>query len=611
MPALTPRPAASAYPVGLKTQLFLDLFDSTADTASIPDGKSTGQPWEVFGLGEPYLPHCELPEKQMAAIQTIKGLISEGNHLMCSCSWGKDSSVMLAIALEAMRQVVTEQECAPTMYVVTSSTLVENPVMDVYYRGEAAKLRTWIADLGLPVELAEASPSLSQNYLVSMIGGQTIASMPGQGSKCSVNLKVEPLKRLKNRLMKRAKNTGPVVSLIGKRWSESADRKAGMIEGGERPDLIVERNGERQIFPIAHFTEDDVFEFIALVRNDLIQTYSNFDDLIEVYRGAAGGECMVTAFTDGKAARTGCSARFGCHVCLRVQDDRSMENLSREHEWLKPLSYFRNYLGATHFDPARRCYLPRSINEDGTISLSPNTYSPDHCEDLLRFALTIQVREEEAAHRAGLAQPRFHLIGVRELLAIEVMWGRYGYHRALRATEIFKEIYEQGRRYDVPVVSRSDWHDRSELTRSAKRVPFVDEHFWDMTNGLRDMSAEMCIDEPTTVAGDGTIYANVNVGDEFDIDMEGAYLFLEYESDRAIAEIPRDFPAAGLFYLMRLGTVSIKKGAHSSYDRMIRIGNAIHRHGIRDCLNDPEEIARRLLASPSMLKSVPQLKGVQ
>ena len=76
-------------------------------------------------------------------------------------------------------------------------------------------------------------------------------------------------------------------------------------------------------------------------------------------------------------------------------------------------------------------------------------------------------------------------------------------------------------------------------------------------------------------------------------------LFYEFELDRALEYYgPHTdvYPSEVVHYLARFGVVSFKKGGHSSWDRMLRIGNQLHRAGVRDVLNDPEALAARLRA---------------
>lgn len=97
----------------------------------------------------------------------------------------------------------------------------------------------------------------------------------------------------------------------------------------------------------------------------------------------------------------------------------------------------------------------------------------------------------------------------------------------------------------------------------------------------------------------GVYYTHVNETQEFDIDDEGVEPFYEFELDRALEYYgPHTdvYPSEVVHYLARFGVVSFKKGGHSSWDRMLRIGNQLHRAGVRDVLNDPEALAARLRA---------------
>ena len=78
---------------------------------------------------------------------------------------------------------------------------------------------------------------------------------------------------------------------------------------------------------------------------------------------------------------------------------------------------------------------------------------------------------------------------------------------------------------------------------------------------------------------------------------EAVELFYEFELDRALeyygphADVA---PSEAVHYLARFGVVSFKKGGHSEWDRMLRIGNQLHRLGLREILNNPEALIARL-----------------
>ncbi len=117
-------------------------------------------------------------------------------------------------------------------------------------------------------------------------------------------------------------------------------------------------------------------------------------------------------------------------------------------------------------------WLGRSIDtETGTISISPNTYSPDYCLDLLCYALTIDAREIEASKSLGI-NPRFQILSKEAILAIDCLWNRYGYNKSLQACKTYHEIFVEGVRYEIP-----EYFEQAPIVKipGAVKVPFMDE----------------------------------------------------------------------------------------------------------------------------------------
>jgi len=556
-----------------------------------------------------------LDEKVTVAVQVLKEQFRAGKRPILAVSFGKDSSVMLALTLMAMEQLQAEGFPVPELHVMTSDTLMENPAVLAYTKGEIQSLKAFAECKGLPVRVWVCSPNLTENWLVSMIGGRTIASMPGNSAKCQQQLKKSPLDRTKRQIRAVIKHQmgsafcdDDLVVLIGTRRDESVARDTNMATRGESAFEPVnmakpDKKAEWVLSPIADFTTMDIFQFLGNVTSGLISTYSDFQALTEVYRDAAG-DCMVNVFIrDGGVERkTACGARHGCWGCLRVSTDASMENMLKEetgkHSYMQPLNDFRNYLKARHYDPKARNWLARSINEEtGAIKISANAYSPDFCLELLRYALTIDADEANRAHFAG-ERPRFQLLGMKEILTIDLYWGRYAYQRPFTALNEYREIFEHGKRYYIPqdyqVFQRADLDVCKEV-----EVPFVDRHFYGIYEGLRSATASAANAESVVKKG-GIYYTHVTETQEFDIDSEGVELFYDFELDRALEYYgPHTdvYPSEVVHYLARFGTVSFKKGGHSSWDRMLRIGNQLHRHGLRDILNDPQALIAKLAGS--------------
>ena len=380
------------------------------------------------------------------------------------------------------------------------------------------------------------------------------------------------------------------------RYNESPQRMKNMLERGENHLEPIEHNGHLVISPIANFTLDDVFWHIGQVRSDVRrQSYSDFERLVEVYKDGEGGSCMVLAYADEKPRSSGCGARFGCWSCNRVGTDRSMENMlqKEEYAYMRPLNDFRQWIRDTHFDPSRRNWLSRKVDADGTVVVAPHAYSPQHCEDMLKIALTIQYDEEVLALSEG-RDPRFEILSYQDILAIDVLWNRYGYNDALQATRIFRDVYRDGARMDIPEV-KAVYEALPAYTEV--RIPYKDIYYDSLFGGFRDPDLAI-IDQENLVEKGGVLYTDVVTDTKMGIDEDGAEKFFGFPElgiDYFLDRMEYQHPAAGLHALARLGVFSIAKGKHSELDRMLRMGNQLSRYGLRDVLCDREKLIDRIL----------------
>lgn len=566
----------------------MDLFDSPA---LITATDITGQ------LPTGFRPTDEVDVKLQAVTATIRRYLAEGWALFQAWSGGKDSSVQLALTLQALRAHIAEHGRAgcPELVVMHSDTLIENPVIQQHTQSDLMRIQAYAQQHDLPVTVELAEPALSENYLVNLIGHRCIASVAGSARTCSVMLKVKPLQRLKAAILKRLKGSygSRVLTLVGKRYDESDYRRRDMIAAGEVPHEHISRSGENLLCSIAHLTLDDVYWVIGLVRSGLLASYSDFDSLVETYRAANGGECMINAM-DGQAG-TGCGARYGCWLCLQTGDDHSMENLLAEPEqaWLRPLWLLRNYIQHQHHNPAARCWLSRKLNDDGTLNVAPNSYSPALTEQLLAMVLSIQVAEVKAAEQAGVPS-RFRLMTFAEVIAIECQWCRYGYHRPLQALRIWRDVV-LGARLTLPPTEQPAGNRQRLNDRLAGVVPFADQHYSQPDTGFRNPLHQVADQEQLIHKATGT-YAAVNTAAGFQINTDELAMYVDYELAPALRRYNRDdlAPSAGLHHLLSMGLVSLHQSAHRVYDEMVRLGNQIHRLGLRPILHQPDALLQCL-----------------
>ncbi|MCC1496892.1 phosphoadenosine phosphosulfate reductase family protein [Alcanivorax sp. 1008] len=537
-----------------------------------------------------------LSEKVEHAIESIADLFRSGYTPICASSFGKDSSVMTALALEALRRVVSEGIAVQPMWVATMDTMVENPLVHNYAITSIREVAKFAEEQNLPVKTYVGTPATTNMYLVNMFGGRVFASMPNQSSACSDMMKISTVRRMKKTLlMESGGDPDRIVSLIGKRFDESEARAANMAKRGERADRPVRNEqGDWIMSPIANFTIEDIFEFIGDVRNGRFKTYSDFEDLVNIYRSATG-DCMVTAYITGRSSSTSCGSRTGCWICLRGAEDHSMQNMleETENQFMKGLNDLRNYIAYYHDHPKARNWLARTVNEDGTITIGAGAYSPQFCKELLRYSLTLDAIEREVAADLGI-EPRFQTLRPEDVVAISLLHARYGYAEPLMACKEWHEIHHLGKRYPIPELPPGP---RPSLPKfSPMRVQIEDDEFGKLFQGLRDVWLATIDHEPVIEKKGHAFYA-INTGEEFSVDREASALYLEYGMglEEDLANIRDGAPAADAFFMLtRKGMITFHKGSHSTQDAMLRLSNAIHRKRLRDILNDPIALVERL-----------------
>lgn len=84
-------------------------------------------------------------------------------------------------------------------------------------------------------------------------------------------------------------------------------------------------DGDLRLTPIFSFSTDDVWETLGYAAAGLLESYSDFSEVIEFYRDAGGG-CVVLSADAVRGSSTPCSTRSGCWSCTRAgKTDRSAE----------------------------------------------------------------------------------------------------------------------------------------------------------------------------------------------------------------------------------------------------------------------------------------------
>lgn len=305
-------------------------------------------------------------------------------------SGGKDSSCALQLIWRAIEALPQNKRKKP-IYVLSSDTLVETPVI-VRYIDEAIAAMNRAADAsGMPIKAQKVVPEIKDSFWVNLIG----RGYPAPSKRfrwCTERLKIDPANAF---IRDRVAEFGEVVMVLGVRKAESATR-AQVMDLHKIKGTALSRHssllGAYVYTPIEALSVDDVWTY-------LLQTPSPWGadnrQLLALYRNAQAGECPLVV--DKKTESCG-NSRFGCWVCTVVTKDKAMEALvDNGEEWLEPLLDLRDELAATQI-PQRKKEVRDFRRRNGKVAFQGDTDTPipgpykfDYRQNLLRKLLEAQV----------------------------------------------------------------------------------------------------------------------------------------------------------------------------------------------------------------------------
>ncbi|HEV2801097.1 MAG TPA: DNA phosphorothioation system sulfurtransferase DndC [Pyrinomonadaceae bacterium] len=257
-------------------------------------------------------------------------------------SGGKDSTAILQLIWLALEGLEPEELKKP-IHVISTDTLVENPVVAAWVTASLETIRIAAADKGLPFMPHRLTPKVTDTFWVNLIG-KGYPAPRHMFRWCTERLKINPSNTFITGVVR---ESGEAILVLGTRKAESTIRAINM----ERHEL--KRTRERLspnsrlpnslVFtPIEDWSNDDVWIFLMQYRNPW--GYDN-KNLLTMYQGASpDGECPLVVDTTTPSCG---DSRFGCWVCTLVDKDKSMQAMiqnDQEKEWMLPLLEFRNKL---------------------------------------------------------------------------------------------------------------------------------------------------------------------------------------------------------------------------------------------------------------------------
>lgn len=373
-------------------------------------------------------------------VETLTGEIRE-LYLEDDAPWivgysgGKDSTAILQLVWLALEQLTPTQR-RKTVHVISTDTLVENPVVALWVEHSLSVMRRSAEEKQLPILPHRLTPETTDTFWVNLIGRGYPAPRP-KFRWCTERLKIKPSNAF---ITKVASDGGQAILVLGSRKAESAARARNLERHEKR--RVRERLSPNASLPqtliytpIEAWSNDDVWLF--LMQYDNPWGYNN-KDLLTMYQGASpDGECPLVVDTTTPSCG---DSRFGCWVCTLVEKDKSMSAMiqnDQEKEWMLPLMELRDELDVTddrHLRDFRRMTGKVQLFHDRPI---PGPYRQEVREHWLRRVLEAQefLRAQGPQHVRSI-----RLITKDELREIRRIWVVEKHEIEDRLPAIYEEV---------------------------------------------------------------------------------------------------------------------------------------------------------------------------
>ncbi|MBW4616830.1 MAG: DNA phosphorothioation system sulfurtransferase DndC [Desmonostoc vinosum HA7617-LM4] len=366
-------------------------------------------------------------------VEDIENLTKEIQELYCSdqipwvlgVSWGKDSTATLQLVWNAIATLPKEKR-TKTIHVITTNTLVENPIVSTWVRKSLEQLKYAAEEQGMPVKPHLLQPIVKDTFWVNLIG-KGYPAPRNQFRWCTQRLKINPANYF---IREMVRANGETILVLGTRKAESAKRAATM----EKHQI---RRVRDRLSPNASLPNSLIYTPIEDWSNNEVWIYLNQyenawgrsnKELFNMYRGAtADNECPLVVDTSTPSCG---DSRFGCWVCTLVNQDKSMEAMiqnDEEKEWMQPLLDIRNKLDIRD-DRDKRDFrriwgevqlFERNLEGEISIEPIPGPYIKSWREHLLRRVLEAQTQIRQTAPEN---MRDITLITLEELSEIRRIW---------------------------------------------------------------------------------------------------------------------------------------------------------------------------------------------
>lgn len=346
-------------------------------------------------------------------------------------SGGKDSSLLVSLVIEVVSRL-PEYLRKKKIFIVSSDTGVENPIVQKYMHSSSAKINEFSKKTNANIRADVIYPDVMQSFWSLVIGlGYPTPEPPGF-RWCTERLKIHPMNKYTNAIIEQY---GEVILLLGVRKAESISRMRSISSREIVGKLLTPHSDISKAYvynPLTEIKNERVWEY--LLKNDGISPWGvDMKYLFSLYQGEDMGEeqSVVGQIDKDKIPVTG-NSRFGCWCCTIVKEDKSLQNfIDHGSKELIPLRNFRNWLVSIRQDPEFRDNKRRNgkvyVKSNGEYGFGPFKLSAR--QEILRRLLTLQ------------KETGFSLISNEELKTIDTLWDLEGDLSRRKLVDIYNEVY--------------------------------------------------------------------------------------------------------------------------------------------------------------------------
>lgn len=348
-------------------------------------------------------------------------------------SGGKDSSLLVSLVIETIMRMPEYKRTKP-VFIVSSDTGVENPVVKKYMHASSNKINEFSLKVNANIHAEIIYPDVSQSFWSLVIGlGYPTPEPPGF-RWCTERLKISPMNKYTNDLIAKYKG---VILLLGVRKAESIARSRSISSREIMGKLLTPHSDIPDAYvynPLTEIKNERVWEY--LLKDDGISSWGvDMKYLFNLYQGEDMGEeqSVVGQIDQNKVPVTG-NSRFGCWCCTIVKEDKSLQNfIDHGSKDLIPLRNFRNWLVSIRQNPQFRDNKRRNgkvyVKNNGEYGFGPFKLSAR--QEILKRLLMLQ------------KETGFELINFEELKYIDTLWDSEGDLSRRMLCDTYYDVYNK------------------------------------------------------------------------------------------------------------------------------------------------------------------------